>query len=133
MQSATGNPITIYGTGGQTRAFIHLENSMDCIEIALNNQVEGPVRIFNQMTETHNLNKLANMIKDIYPDTTISYIDNPRKELRSNDLNVKNQQFLELGLEPIYLNKEKIEEIYNFIKENWVEIKGHTILPTSFW
>ena len=133
MQSATNNPITIYGTGGQTRAFIHLENSMDCIEMALDNPKEGKVAIFNQMIQTHNLNKLATMIKDQYPETEITYVDNPRKELVENELEVTNKQFMDLGLDPIYISDERIKEIYEFIKENTTDIKGNTIMPSSFW
>ena len=133
MQAATNNPITIYGTGGQTRAFIHLENSMDCIEMALDNPKEGKVAIFNQMIQTHNLNKLATMIKNQYPETEITYVDNPRKELVENELEVTNKQFMDLGLDPIYISDERIKEIYEFIKENTTDIKGNTIMPSSFW
>ena len=133
MQSACDIPLTIYGSGGQTRAFIHIENSMDCIEIAINNPKEGPVTIFNQMTETHNLNHLAHLIKDQFANTKIDYLDNPRKELRSNDLRVTNKKFLDLGLEPIKLNSEKLVEIHDYIKENKTDVRKETILPSSFW
>ncbi len=133
MQSACDIPLTIYGSGGQTRAFIHIENSMDCIEIAINNPKEGPVTIFNQMTETHNLNHLAHLIKDQFTNTNINYLDNPRKELRSNDLRVTNKKFLDMGLEPIKLNSEKLVEIHDYIKENKTDVRKETILPTSFW
>ena len=63
MQAACNIPLTIYGTGEQTRAFIHIENSMDCIEIAINNPPSNKVLIFNQMTECHKLLDLANIIK----------------------------------------------------------------------
>lgn len=133
MQSACDIPLTIYGSGGQTRAFIHIENSMDCIEIAINNPKEGPVTIFNQMTETHNLNHLAHLIKDQFANTKINYLDNPRKELRSNDLRVTNKKFLDMGLEPIKLNSEKLVEIHDYIKENKTDVRKETILPSSFW
>lgn len=133
MQSACDIPLTIYGSGGQTRAFIHIENSMDCIEIAINNPKEGPVTIFNQMTETHNLNHLAHLIKDQFANTKIEYLDNPRKELRSNDLRVTNKKFLDMGLEPIKLNSEKLVEIHDYIKENKTDVRKETILPSSFW
>ena len=135
IQSAIKHPLTIYGTGGQTRAFIHIENSMDCIELAVNNPPKkgDRVKIFNQITETHTLNDLAVMIKDIYPDTEINYIENPRKELISNDLKVSNQQFLNLGLKPIKLDTEHIKEIYDLVKSNESNIIKSNILPKSFW
>ena len=133
MQSACDIPLTIYGSGGQTRAFIHIENSMDCIEIAINNPKEGPVTIFNQMTETHNLNHLAHLIKDQFSNTKIDYLNNPRKELRSNDLKVTNKKFLDLGLDPIKLNSDKLVEVYDYIRNNKTEIRKESIFPSSFW
>ena len=133
MQSACDIPLTVYGSGGQTRAFIHIENSMDCIEIAINNPKEGPVTIFNQMTETHNLNHLAHLIKDQFSNTKIEYLNNPRKELRSNDLRVTNKKFLDLGLDPIKLNSDKLVEVYDYIRNNKTEIRKESIFPSSFW
>ena len=133
MQSACDIPLTIYGSGGQTRAFIHIENSMDCIEIAINNPKEGPVTIFNQMTETHNLNHLAHLIKDQFSNTKIEYLNNPRKELRSNDLKVTNKKFLDLGLDPIKLNSDKLVEVYDYIRNNKTDIRKESIFPSSFW
>lgn len=133
MQSACDIPLTIYGSGGQTRAFIHIENSMDCIEIAINNPKEGPVTIFNQMTETHNLNHLAHLIKDQFSNTKIEYLNNPRKELRSNDLKVANKKFLDLGLDPIKLNSDKLVEIHDYIRNNKTDIRKESIFPSSFW
>ena len=133
MQSACDIPLTIYGSGGQTRAFIHIENSMDCIEIAINNPKEGPVTIFNQMTETHNLNHLAHLIKDQFSNTKIEYLNNPRKELRSNDLKVTNKKFLDLGLDPIKLNSDKLVEIHDYIRNNKTDIRKESIFPSSFW
>jgi len=135
MQSACNMPITIYGTGQQTRAFIHIENSMDCIVIAIENPSTtlGKVKIFNQVTETHRLTDLANLIKNIYEDTELSYIENPRIELVSNDLIVKNQQFLDKGLSPILLSKDEISNIYEFIRKHKQNIKPELIMPLSKW
>jgi UDP-sulfoquinovose synthase len=135
IQSALDIPLTIYGSGGQTRAFIHIENSMDCIVLALNNPpISGDrVKIFNQITETHKLSDLANMIQHLYPNTKISHIENPRKELVSNDLKVSNKQFLDLGLNPIKLDKEHIGEIYDLVSLYSDRITTKLIYPSSFW
>ena len=37
MQAAIGHPLTVHGTGGQTRAFIHIRDTVRCIQIALEN------------------------------------------------------------------------------------------------
>ena len=135
MQSANNIPITIYGTGDQTRAFIHIENSMDCIELALLNPPNNgdKVKIFNQMVETFNLNTLAQRIKKLYHNTEINYIENPRKELIKNDLRVSNKKFLDLGLEPIYLNDAYIKDIYDHVLKYSNNINFDLILPISKW
>jgi UDP-sulfoquinovose synthase len=135
MQAVYGIPLTVYGTGEQTRAFIHIENSMDCIEIAVRNPpaAGSRVKIFNQMTQTHRLVDLITLIKEVVPSTTEQHIDNPRKELVKNNLDVCNQQFLDLGLTPIYLDKSAVAEIYQYILANKVNIDMESIYPVSFW
>ena len=104
IQAAIGHPLTVHGTGGQTRAFIHIQDSVRCIEIALGNPPERGERpkIFNQMTETFRVRELAKLISEM-SGAEIVYLPNPRKEAAENDLKVSNDQFLELGLEPTTL------------------------------
>ena len=135
MQAAHDYPLTVYGTGGQTRAFIHIQNSMECICIALKNPPnrQDRVMILNQMTETHTVGYLADLLKKIYPKTEVKHISNPRKELIKNDLTVENKQFLALGLKPIYLDSDRIVEIYDAVKEFKDRVDVSHILPKSFW
>src|SRR5438093_5028067 len=93
MQAAIGHPLTVHGTGGQTRAFIHIRDTVRCIELAVENPPERGerVRIFNQMTEEHRLIDLANLIARI-TGAEIDMVDNPRKEASQNDLFVENRQ-----------------------------------------
>lgn len=135
MQSAFNIPLTIYGTGCQTRAFIHISNSMDCIELAIANppNTGDMTKIFNQVTETHSLIDLANKIVELYPHTQLSFTPNPRKELISNDLQVNNKKFIDLGLTPIFLNDDKIREIYNIAVEYRDRCNIDKIKPMSFW
>ena len=135
MQAASNLPLTIYGTGEQTRAFIHIENSMDCIELAIENPGKEPnkVEIFNQMTETHTLNTLASLIKDNIEGSTVDYIDNPRKELKANGLKVSNKKFKELGLYSICIDDNGIKEIYDYIIKYNSKINKNCIMPSSKW
>ena len=135
MQAASNLPLTIYGTGEQTRAFIHIENSMDCIELAIENPGKEPnkVEIFNQMTETHTLNTLVSLIKDNIEGSTVEYIDNPRKELNANGLKVSNKKFKELGLCSICLDDVGIKEIYHYIIKYNSKIIKNCIMPSSKW
>jgi UDP-sulfoquinovose synthase len=125
----------VYGTGEQTRAFIHIENSMDCVELAIQNpgKEQNKVEIFNQVTETHTLNTLAELIKNTFHDVAINYIDNPRKELKSNQLMVSNKKFKNLGLNSIILDEVAVKEIYNFIIKYNSNININNIMPSSKW
>ena len=111
MQAAVGHPLTVHGTGGQTRAFIHIRDTVRCIEIALTSPPEDPsrVRVLNQMTECHRLLDLAKMIADTMG-AEIAYLPNPRREAEENELIVRNDQFLALGLNPTTLSEGLLEE-----------------------
>lgn len=112
MQAAVEYPMTVHGTGGQTRAFIHIQDTCRCIELALKNppQTGERVNILNQMTETHRVRDLAQMIHDIVG-AEIAYLDNPRNEADENDLHVANDRFLGMGLDPVRLDEKLIDEV----------------------
>jgi UDP-sulfoquinovose synthase len=112
VQAAIGFPLTVHGTGGQTRAFINIQDTVRCIELAILNppQKGERVRIFNQMTETFRLIDLAEMISGL-TGVPISHLPNPRKEADTNDLHVENRSLIGLGLEPIMLNSSLLGEI----------------------
>ena len=95
IQAALHHPLTVHGTGGQSRAFIHIQDSVRCIEIALNNPPERGERtkIFNQMTEVHRVRDLAKLVSEL-TGADIVNLPNPRKEAAENELSVKNDQFV---------------------------------------
>ncbi len=111
MQAAIGHPLTVHGTGGQTRAFIHIRDTVRCIELAITNPPAAGdrPRVLNQITETHRVLDLAKMVGDVMG-TEIAYLPNPRREAEENDLVVRNDQFLELGLQPTTLSEGLLEE-----------------------
>ncbi|MGV9007901.1 MAG: NAD-dependent epimerase/dehydratase family protein [Brevundimonas sp.] len=112
MQAAVGYPLTVHGTGGQTRAFIHLQDTVRCVELALANPPKRGerVKILNQMTESHRVRDLAAMIADM-TGATVSNVPNPRLEADENDLVVANDQFRDLGLKPITLAQGLLDEV----------------------
>jgi UDP-sulfoquinovose synthase len=111
MQAAIGHPLTVHGTGGQTRAFIHIRDTVRCIELAITNPPAAGdrPRVLNQITEVHRVLDLAKMVGDVMG-TEIAYLPNPRREAEENDLVVRNDQFLELGLQPTTLSEGLLEE-----------------------
>eukprot|EP00484_Ammonia_sp_Unknown_P025247 CAMPEP_0197048328 /NCGR_PEP_ID=MMETSP1384-20130603/23716_1 /TAXON_ID=29189 /ORGANISM="Ammonia sp." /LENGTH=251 /DNA_ID=CAMNT_0042480459 /DNA_START=40 /DNA_END=795 /DNA_ORIENTATION=- len=144
MQTACDIPLTVYGSGGQTRAFIHIENSMDCIVLAMQNPPapHDKVKIYNQMTETLTVIELAKLIQREFSSAShkvsVQFLDNPRKELSANDLTVSNQQFLALGLKPIHLSSTTLHKIVAYLKlqhraKDTTKLDMQHILPSSKW
>src|SRR5579863_10435748 len=111
MQAAIGHPLTVHGTGGQTRAFIHIRDTVRCIELAITNPPDAGERprVLNQITETHRVLDLAKMVGDVMG-VEIAYLPNPRREADENELCVRNDQFLALGLQPTTLSEGLLEE-----------------------
>ncbi|WP_306751130.1 NAD-dependent epimerase/dehydratase family protein [Paracoccus actinidiae] len=118
MQAAIGYPLTVHGTGGQTRAFIHIQDTCRCIELALTNPpARGDrVNILNQMTETHRVRDLARMIAD-QTGVEVAFLKNPRNEADENDLHVANDRFLGLGLDPIKLENGLLAEVQEIARK----------------
>lgn len=112
MQAAIGYPLTVHGSGGQTRAFIHIQDMARCIEIALNNPPKSGerVKIFNQMTETHRVRDLAALVSKL-TGAEVANVPDPRNEAQENELRVANDNFLALGLKPITLSEGLLMEI----------------------
>jgi UDP-sulfoquinovose synthase len=111
MQAAIGHPLTVHGTGGQTRAFIHIRDTVRCIEIAISHPPEAGSRprVLNQITETHRVLDLAKLVSDAMG-AEVAYLPNPRREADENELVVRNDQFLSLGLKPTMLSEGLLEE-----------------------
>ncbi|WP_299654987.1 NAD-dependent epimerase/dehydratase family protein [uncultured Tateyamaria sp.] len=111
MQAVVGHPLTVHGTGGQTRAFIHIQDTVKCLALAVENPPaqDGKVAILNQMTETHSVRALAQLVADV-SGAVIANVDNPRNEAAENDLRVSNKTFLSLGLKPVTLAEGLIDE-----------------------
>jgi UDP-sulfoquinovose synthase len=112
VQAAVGHPLTVHGSGGQKRAFIHIRDTVRCVELAvLNPPAAGErVRILNQMTEIHRVRDLARIVVGL-TGAEIRFQENPRKEAAANDLDVSNATLLGLGLRPITLSEGLLREI----------------------
>ncbi len=134
MQAAVGHPLTIHGTGGQTRAFIHIRDTVQCLKLAVEHPPEqgSRVNIFNQATEVHTVLDLAGIISET-TGAEIRYYVNPRKEDPANALRVQNNKFLNLGLRPITLENGLLEEVLKIAERYRDRCDRSKIICTSCW
>ena len=134
IQAAIDYPLTVHGTGGQTRAFIHLQDSVRCIALALSDPPAAGdrVKIFNQMTETHRVRDLAELVAQL-TGARVAYLPNPRKEAAENDLFVKNDQFLALGLNPTTLGDGLLDEVVEVARKFAHRIDRSRVPAVSAW
>lgn len=133
-QAANKQPLTVYGTGGQTRAFIHISDTAECIRLAIENPEfdSSKVRIFNQVSEVQNINYLAELVSNIYG-IEVKNVENPRNELASNELEVENTALTSLGFEPIQLTNGLIEDIRNLATEFKDNYDLNSVLNSPKW
>ncbi|AKE38771.1 Nucleoside-diphosphate-sugar epimerase [Corynebacterium camporealensis] len=134
IQAGIGYPLTVHGTGGQTRAFIHIRDMVRCIELALQNPPErgDRVKIINQMTETHRVRDLAELVAKI-SGAEVAYVPNPRKESAENELHVANDTFLRLGLEPTTLSEGLLQEVEEVARRYADRADRSKIPAQSLW
>jgi UDP-sulfoquinovose synthase len=134
MQAAIGHPLTVHGTGGQTRAFIHIKDTVRCVEIALKNPPAAGDKpmVLNQMTETHRVIDLAKLISDT-TGADVAYLPNPRREAEENELIVRNDQFLALGLDPTTLSQGLLAECTDIAARYMRRADLTKIVSRSVW
>jgi len=137
IQAALDFPLTVHGKGGQTRAFININDTVRCLELAIKNppkKVNGKyeVKILNQMTEVKTVKELALAIQK-KTNSKILFLKNPRNESDYNDLSVKNEGLLNLGLKPIFIKDNLLEEIQYYSKKYIHRCDKSKIYCTSYW
>jgi len=134
MQAAIGHPLTVHGSGGQTRAFIHIRDTVRCIEIAITNppQPGSQPMVLNQVTESHRLRDLAKLVSDM-TGAEVANLPNPRREADENDLVVKNDQFLALGLNPTTLSQGLMDEVTQVANKYKHRVDPTKIIARSVW
>ena len=133
-QAVNNHPLTVYGKGGQKRAFININDTAECIKLSVENDDFDTkrVRIFNQVSEVLSVSQIANIISEQYG-SDIDYLDNPRKELAENELEVSNDGLKSLGFQPILLNKGLIEDIELLAKSTQDNFNKNNVLNSPSW
>lgn len=116
VQAVAGYPLTVYGKGGQTRGYLNIKDTLQCLRLSIENPAnKGELRIFNQFVETFSVNDIANRVqasgKRLGIDVSVKNLPNPRKEMEEHYYNPAHTGLLELGLEPHYLTDERMDEM----------------------
>lgn len=134
VQAAVGHPLTVHGSGGQTRAFIHIHDTVRCIELALNSPPKRGSRVCirNQATEIHQIGELADLVSEL-TGAQIRNLPNPRNEAQKNSLIMKQSCFLDMGLKPTTLREGLLKEMLETSRKYAHRCDLTRILCTSYW
>jgi UDP-sulfoquinovose synthase len=138
VQAVVGHPLTVYGQGGQTRGFLNIRDTMQCVELAIMNPARsGELRVYNQFTEQFSVLDLAERVRtaagNLGLPVTIDYVDNPRVEAERHYYNAKHTKLLDLGLKPDLLNQELIDTMLRKIQVHRSRVDESTILQGVRW
>ena len=138
IQAAVGHPLTVYGKGKQTRAFLDIRDTVRCVEIAVSNPANaGEFRVFNQFTEMFSVNALAQQVQKagstLGVKVEVQNLENPRVEAEEHYFNAKNTNLLELGLQPHYLSDSLLDSLLNFATKYKGRVDQSQILPKVKW
>lgn len=138
VQAVAGIPLTVYGGGGQTRGYLNLRDTLQCVRLAAERPAaKGELRIFNQLTETFTVNELAERVKRTGDamglNVQIKSIANPRKEKEEHYYNPSYSGLIELGLKPNYMTDEVLADMIERILAHKGSIVADRIMPRVRW
>ncbi|RFF27865.1 MULTISPECIES: NAD-dependent epimerase/dehydratase family protein [unclassified Wenzhouxiangella] len=138
VQAVAGVPLTVYGGGGQTRGYLNLRDTLQCVRLAAEKPADtGELRVFNQLTETFTVNELAERVKGagdkLGLNVEIRSIDNPRKEKEEHYYNPVYSGLTELGLQPHYMTDEVLIEMLERVRVQSHHIDTDRIMPRVRW
>jgi UDP-sulfoquinovose synthase len=135
IQAVLGQPLTVYGKGGQTRGMLDIRDTVRCIQLACENPAEkGEFRVFNQITEWMSVEEIAQTVARCSPDgAKIEHLDNPRVELEEHYYKVTHTGLPELGLVPHLLSDTLIESLFGITKRYVHRVRLEAMRPTVNW
>ena len=135
IQAVLGEPLTIYGSGNQTRGIIDIRDTVECLRLSAENPAEpGEYRVFNQMTEAMTVADMAKVVATTYPhEVDIEFIDNPRIEAEGHYYNVVHSRLVELGLKPHELSATLIESMFLTVERCQDRVDRAALRPFVNW
>jgi UDP-sulfoquinovose synthase len=138
VQAAIGQPLTVYGKGGQTRGFLDIRDTVRCIELACHNPAaREECRVYNQFTEQFSVLEIARKVqeagKDLGLRVEIDHIPDPRVEAEQHYYNAKHSRLLDLGLQPHFLSESLIDSLMNIAIKYSDRVDPTIMLPQVNW
>jgi UDP-sulfoquinovose synthase len=138
VQAVAGYPLTVFGKGGQTRGYLNIKDTLNCIRLSVDNPADkGELRIFNQFTETFSVNELAEKVRAAGAGrglkVEIQNVENPRIELEEHYYNPSHTGLLDLGLKPHFLTEEVLAQMLAFAVKYKNKIKPDNIYRKVKW
>ncbi|XP_044471641.1 UDP-sulfoquinovose synthase, chloroplastic-like isoform X2 [Mangifera indica] len=138
VQAAVGHPLTVYGKGGQTRGYLDIRDTVQCVELAIANPAKpGEFRVFNQFTEQFSVNQLAALVtkagEKLGLDVQTTSVPNPRVEAEEHYYNAKHTKLIELGLKPHLLSDSLLDSLLNFAIQFKDCVDSKQIMPGVYW
>jgi UDP-sulfoquinovose synthase len=138
LQAAIGHPLTVYGSGGQTRGFLNIRDTLACVELALLNPAEqGEMRVYNQFTESFSIRDLAIVVqhagKELGLDVAIGEVENPRTEAQEHYYNPTHTKLLDLGLKPTLLSDDLVTDTLDTLMKYQHRAVREAIAPRTRW
>jgi len=138
VQAVIGYPLTVYGQGGQTRGFLNIVDTLQCVELtAANPPGDGEYRVFNQFTETFNVGELAEKVRhasgELGIEVQVDHVENPRVEMEEHYYNPTHTKLLSLGLRPTLLSETLIESMLEVVRRHQDRVLEDVIAPVTQW
>jgi UDP-sulfoquinovose synthase len=138
VQAVVGYPLTVYGKGGQTRGYLNINDTLQCVEKSAETPAgKGELRIFNQIMETFSANELAEKVKKVGDErghkVKIDHLENPRKELEEHYYNPAYQGLIDIGVEPHYLTDEVLNSMFEIVEAYRDNIREDVIFKGIKW
>lgn len=138
VQAAAGLPLTVYGKGGQTRGYLNLKDTLQCVRLALESPPgQGRLRILNQFTETFSVSQLAQKVveaaRGLGLGVSVAHIPNPRKELEEHFYEPASSGFKDLGLKPHLLSPEVLADMLETVLRHRANIVPRRVQPRVSW
>lgn len=138
VQAAIGEPLTVYGKGGQTRGFLNIRDTIRCVELAADHPAKaGEFRVFNQFTEQFSVVDLAGKVeaaaKRAGRSVHIEHLPNPRVEMEDHYYNARHSHLVDLGLEPNLLTDDALDRMFEAVAGHAGHVDRTTLAPTIRW